>query len=116
MSVKTYQLYCDYCGYKRITDGSDVQDLREIKTSPVPGGVPQLDPLAKKTVVVALHQPAVESSGQIVPKPSSQRKKFKCPKCGRVIMARQIQKTEHIPNETDQFDGSETGSTGLSFP
>jgi predicted RNA-binding Zn-ribbon protein involved in translation (DUF1610 family) len=45
-----------------------------------------------------------------------QRKRFKCPKCGRVIMARQIQKTEHEPDETNQSDGSETGTQGLSFP
>jgi predicted RNA-binding Zn-ribbon protein involved in translation (DUF1610 family) len=114
VSVKCYQLYCDYCGYKRISDGSDCQDLYEIKQSPVPGGVPQLDPMAKKERQPGgMHQPAVETSKLFVPKPSLQRKKFRCPKCGRVIMARQIQKTEY---ETNQPDGSEASSTGLSFP
>ncbi len=116
MSVKTYQLYCEYCGYKRITDGSDVQDLRAVKTAPVPGGSPQIDPNAKKVVKTGLHQPADVTSGTFVPKAMLQRKRFKCPKCGRVIMARQIQKTEHEPDETNQSDGSETGTQGLSFP
>lgn len=115
MSVKTYQLFCDYCSYKRITDGSDIKDLREIKQSPVPGGTPYLDPLGKKEVAAELHQPAVYSNGTIVPRATPQRKKFKCPRCGRVIMARQIQKTEHF-NEASDLDGRETGFTGPSFP
>ncbi len=101
MAVKLYQLYCDFCGYKRISDGSDVKDLREVKTSPIPGGIPFIDPLTKKVVA---------------PKSSSQRKRFKCPKCGRSIMARQIQKTEHIPDEADTPDGNQTGTPGPSFP
>ncbi len=115
MSVKTYQLFCDYCGYKRITDGSDIGDLREIKQSPIPGGSPILDPLGKKEVKVELHQPASNTNGTIAPKPVPQRKKFKCPKCGRVIMARQIQRTDHV-SETSDIDRRETGFEGPSFP
>lgn len=113
MSVKCYQLYCDYCGYKRITDGSDLHDLKEIITAPIPGGAPQPDPLGKKVTDVSLHNPAVTTYGTIKPKSTPQRKKFKCPKCGRVVMAKQIQRTEH---EQDQPNASETGTQGPSFP
>lgn len=75
MSIKNYQFYCDYCGYKRLTDGSDVQDLVPVKQCPVPAGVPYLDPVTKKIVT---------------PKAFNRPKKFKCPKCGRVITARKI--------------------------
>lgn len=75
MSVKLYQLYCEICGYKRLTDGSDVTDLAEVKTSPIPAGVPFIDPETKKLTV---------------PKPKKQLKKFKCPRCGRVVMARKL--------------------------
>jgi predicted RNA-binding Zn-ribbon protein involved in translation (DUF1610 family) len=101
MSVKTYQLYCEICGYKRISDGSDVHDLLEIKTSPIPGGVPFVDPQTKKI---------------IVPKSQNQRKKFRCPKCGRIIMARQIQTTEYIQDEqVNNTDGSKTSTEGPSI-
>ncbi len=113
MSVKWYQLYCDYCGYKRITDGSDIHDLREIITSPIPGGTPQLKPAEKKAVTPILHAPAEVTNGTIISKSIPQRKKFKCPKCGRVVMARQIQRTEH---ETDNLDGREASTQGPSFP
>jgi len=75
MSIKYYQFYCDFCGYKRMTDGSDIQDLVPVKQSPIPAGVPYLDPVTKKTVT---------------PKSYNRPKKFKCPQCGRVISARKI--------------------------
>ena len=95
MSVKLYQLFCDTCSYKRITDGTDVADLVELSTSPVPGGVPYIDPYTSKV---------------INPPPSPQKKKFKCPNCGFVIQARQIKKNEHT-NETNFFNGSETSTS-----
>jgi len=75
MSLKTYLLYCEPCNWKRITDGSDVQDLVEIKRSPIPGGYPKLDPVTKKV---------------IKPKPKKQPRQFKCPGCGRGILPKKI--------------------------
>jgi len=75
MSIKSYRFYCDFCGYKRTTDGSDVQDLVAVKQSPVPAGVPYLDPVTQKLVT---------------PKPFNRAKKFKCPNCGRVITAHKV--------------------------
>lgn len=116
MSVKTYQLYCEPCGYKRITDGTDVHDLREVIMAAIPRGAPVFDPLAKQKNVPSLGQPGLTVGGTVIPEAMKQQKRFKCPKCGRVIMARQIQKTEHIPDETDNDDGRKTGSQGHSLP
>ena len=32
MSVKQYILFCHVCGWKKLTDGSDLQDMVEVKT------------------------------------------------------------------------------------
>lgn len=119
MSVKRYQFFCDHCGYKRQTDGTDIQDLREIKTSPIPGSSPVLDPFAKKTAEPVFGQPSVEATGIRVPRNTPQRKKFKCPKCGYVIMARKLTPIEEPieePNETNNPDGCETSPSGQSLP
>lgn len=69
---KIYQLYCEVCNWKRITDGND-NDLYEYKTSNVPAGIPKFDPVTKKII---------ES------KPIKAKRKFRCPQCGRVVMAK----------------------------
>lgn len=73
MSIKSYLLYCDNCNYKRITDGSDVQDLKEIKTSPVQTGIARIEP---------------ESKILVKEKFKNQPKKFKCPMCGYLVKVR----------------------------
>ena len=75
MPTKTYQLYCDMCHWKRITDGSNVRDLKEIKLSNLQKNIPKLD---KETRHLA--------PGEILKQP----KRFRCPKCGRQIIPRQI--------------------------
>jgi len=75
MSIKLYQLYCDACHWKRITDGSNIKDLVEVKRSPILGGVPKLDPVTQKL---------------IVPKAHKLPKRFKCPTCGRLVTPRKI--------------------------
>ncbi len=75
MSIKLYQLYCDGCHWKRITDGSDVDDLVEVKRSPIPGGIPKIDPVTKKLNT---------------PKEHKLPKRFKCPGCGRLVIPRKI--------------------------
>lgn len=91
---KMYQLFCDACSYKRITDGSDVQDLKEIKTSPIPRGAPQIDPEAPKVTTPVFGAPAVVT-GSLRKQPDiKQKKRFKCPDCGRVITAYPIKKED----------------------
>jgi len=97
MSLKNYQLYCEICGYKRLTDGTDIKDLVPIKTSKIQHELPYIDPLMKKTVT---------------PPYKEQRLRFKCPKCGKVIMSKQIEFTEEV-NETDNTAGREASPSGL---
>ena len=62
---KRWFVHCDFCSYHRIFEEAD---FTEIKTSPIPGGSPKLNPETKK----AEARP-----------PQTQSKKIKCPKCGR---------------------------------
>ncbi len=76
MSIKTYRIYCEICGYNRITDGSSEEDknMQEIKRSPIQKNIPVLG-----------------EDGKIVPSSNiKQPKMFKCPTCGRGIRARKI--------------------------
>ena len=75
MSQKLYQLYCQYCNWKRITDGTDIDDLAEMKTSPIPGAAPKFNQETKKITVY---------------KPTPQPRKFKCQKCGRAVIPQKI--------------------------
>lgn len=92
---KMYQLFCDNCSYKKISDGTgDIKELVQVQTSPIPRGTPFLSPETKKT---------------IVPPPLERAKQFKCPNCGYLIKAREIKEVKY---ETDRVDGSETSVEG----
>ena len=75
MPIKTYQLYCDMCHWKRITDGSNIKDLKEIKNSALQKTLPTLDKETQKL-----------NPGKTIKQP----KKFRCPQCGRHVLPRQI--------------------------
>lgn len=68
-----YLLNCEICNYRQVTSNNSDVGLYENKTSPVPGGLPYLDQ-EKKEIVVKPSQPQI--------------KKFRCPKCGRGIIAK----------------------------
>jgi len=89
MSVKLYRLYCEICNWKRITDGSDIQDLMELKTSPIPRGIPKVDLETKKVVQ---------------PKSKDQIKKFRCPKCGRVVIPKKISDPQRELEEKQELE------------
>lgn len=74
MAKRTYQLYCEYCNWKKITDGTDV-DLYEISRSPIPGGVPKKDSVTNET---------------IAPKIVNQPKLLRCPRCGMSVTPKKI--------------------------
>ena len=38
MTIKLYQLFCSHCLYKKLTDGSDLANLTEVKTCRDCGG------------------------------------------------------------------------------
>lgn len=95
MSVKTYLLFCQYCSYKKITDGTDVKDLIEVKTSPLMTSIPKADPITGKTIAAQF---------------KNQKKRFKCPKCGRLIFPKKIK------DETDKPTGHQTSNGGPEIP
>jgi len=79
-----YQFFCEHCCYKRFSDGTDIQDLVEVKTSKLFAKSPYIDPVTGKV---------------IVPEFLSTKKKFKCPKCGMIIKARAIKSIEEGKND-----------------
>lgn len=100
MSIKTYQFFCDNCGYKRFTKGDDIQDLVQVKQTSIPRGSPQIDPFTKKVVI---------------PPSINRPKTFKCPNCGFLIKAKKLtitETTETKNEQTNRTDGRETGATG----
>jgi hypothetical protein len=77
MSIKFYKLHCEICNWGKVTNGAEVEEkLYEYKTSPIPVGIPQFDK---------------ENNKVVVREPQKQPRKFRCPKCGRVVIPRQIQ-------------------------
>jgi DNA-directed RNA polymerase subunit RPC12/RpoP len=81
---KIYVLHCNNCNYKRFTDGHDLSDLVEVKTSKIPRGIPKLDPLSNKPVT---------------PPELKRQKFFKCPKCGYTVRAFDPDKKLEIKDE-----------------
>lgn len=75
--AKRLMIFCEPCAYKMIIQNEEsMEDLVEIKTSPIPGGIPEIDLKTNKTKT----------------KPQKkQAKKFKCPKCGRGVVAKELQ-------------------------
>jgi len=82
MSIKKYLIYCEPCGYKKISDGTKEQDLTKVPRSDVPGGAPQIDPNTK----------LVKTK-----KSSKQPIMVKCPKCGRGVRVRKMKDEKNKP-------------------
>ena len=83
MSIKKYSIFCEICGYHRITDGSSPEDkdLIEIKRGKVQRNIPKLNEEGK-----------VEDS-LFFPQP----KMFKCPSCGRGVRVKKIKNQSPEP-------------------
>lgn len=82
MAIKYYRLHCEICGYNLITDGSNVK-LAEYKRSKIQKEIPKLDPATGITAK------QIEKNAWI-----TLPKKYKCPKCGRLISPRKFQEPE----------------------
>lgn len=83
MALKYYKLHCEICGHNVVTDGTNIK-LVEYKRSRIQKEIPKLDPATGKTV---------ESTWLNLPK------KYKCPKCGRLISSRKM-KEEPVEDKT----------------
>jgi predicted RNA-binding Zn-ribbon protein involved in translation (DUF1610 family) len=94
MAIKTYLLYCEICNYKKITTSNN-EPLIEVKTSPIMIQLPKIDPETKKSTVATFKQ---------------QKKRFKCPNCGRVIFPKKIEAVEKDKDEEDNNSGHQTSN------
>lgn len=97
MSVKRYLLFCEYCAYRRITDGSDASDLHEVKRAPLMTGVPKWNPIEQKTETTA---------------PRKRKRLFKCPKCGRASLFPRKLNLQEDTNEESNTSGHQAGDEG----
>lgn len=91
---KLYLIRCDYCAWKRVTNGKNVDDLHEIKATPVPLGFPKFDK-AENKVIDPLYK--------------EQRKRFRCPGCGRTIVVRDYVEQKDANETKDRIVGDQTG-------
>lgn len=85
--MRTYVVYCEPCGYKRLVEDPLHVGLPQIQTSKVPGRIPVLDPETKKTTVF----------DHITPMP-----KYRCPSCGRAVTLRKSNIPKDKPNAPQQ--------------
>lgn len=99
-----YVIHCDFCGFHKFTDGTDVK-LVEIVRSPTPRGIPKLVPDGKG------------GKKTETPKPMPRSKQFKCPSCGRGVTSRVTNvKFQGKPNEQKiDTSGREAGPFGQSL-
>lgn len=88
MAIKYYRLHCEICGYNSVTDGSNT-NLVEYKRSKIQKEIPKLDPSTGKTV---------ESTWLNLPK------KYKCPKCGRLLSPRRFKEAESENQTKNTYD------------
>lgn len=97
-----FVIHCDACGKNIITTGNDTTNLVEIKTSLIPGRIPMYNKEKKETEVGKCYQ---------------RPKMFKCPKCGRGVVARKliVSDSKHIEEKKDEKEpkpfGRETGTS-----
>ena len=70
MEYKKIQLYCESCHWKKIFDNSKIEELYEYSISPIQKNVPKIFSKELSTY--------------------NFRKKFRCPKCGRMLSPKVI--------------------------
>jgi len=78
MATKYYKLHCEICGWTNVTDGTNVK-LAEYKRSRIQKEIPKLDWSTGKLA---------EGTWLNLPK------KYKCPKCGRLVSPRRCKEIE----------------------
>ena len=85
--MSLYQFFCNQCSWKKFSETAEPYDLIEVKTSVIFKGVPHIDPVTGETVV---------------PKPLSRKKRYKCPHCGQIVTAKEIDDPQE--NVVEQMD------------
>lgn len=84
---KTYQLFCEYCNYRKITDGTNI-NLVEYKTADIQVKIPNIDSESGKMT---------EGTFRALPK------RFKCPQCGRLIRPKIVENLQAKIDEDNRL-------------
>jgi hypothetical protein len=82
--------YCEPCGFKKVVEGPE-HGMTEIKTSPIPLGVPRQDP--KKYTKTEMEDKGWGNRKFWNSNNQKQNTRVKCPKCGRGVTAKALTKT-----------------------
>ena len=93
-----YRLNCEICGFNLYSDGANVK-LVEYKRSKIQGHIPNLDPETGRT--------AKQSPLITLPK------KYKCPKCGRLLSAKKIKEKDLETKNDNEQDINKRGAGGF---
>lgn len=107
MPSKYYKLHCEICGHTIVTDGTNIK-LVEYKRSRIQKEIPKLDAATGKLTV---HKdPATgelsHSTWLTLPK------KYKCPKCGRLISPRKFKEEVEDKTKSDSNESINPRSQG----
>lgn len=82
ISSQKYQLYCQFCHYKKVFGNNEIQSLSLSKSADIQAGIPKLDQ-SKKNIEMP---PVIRG-----------KSKSKCPNCGRMIFVTRY----HEPKQDD---------------
>lgn len=93
-----YRLNCEICGFNLYSDGFNIK-LVEYKRSKIQGGIPKLDTETGRT--------AKPSPFITLPK------KYKCPKCGRLLAAKKIKEKDLETKNDNEQDINKRGAGGF---
>lgn len=89
MARNVYQFFCTFCNFKKLSDGTDLGDLKEIPRAGI----------LKGSVTQKKFFDSNEPSEEYLQKTLSQIKQFKCPNCGFAIRAKKIEPLEKPKDE-----------------
>ncbi len=81
---KTYVIYCEPCGFKKIIENPLDVGLTKYPASNIQGRIPVLNPENRKTETFEFIQPMP---------------KFKCPNCGRTVILKKFNVPLNKPND-----------------
>jgi rubredoxin len=87
MNKKLYQLFCNHCAFRLITDGSNI-DLAEHKTAAIQITIPDIDP-----------ETGIKKEIKFRELP----RRFKCPKCGFIIKSKEIENPQQKIEEDNSL-------------
>lgn len=105
-----YRLNCEICGFNLYSEDTNIK-LVEYKRSKIQGEIPKLDPETGK--ISGVPKLNSETSELTYPKMISLPKKYKCPKCGRLLSSRKMKETPIETKNDNEQDINKRGAGGF---